>query len=108
LDQYQLRFVRFDNPTDSPVDHGYNRGYTSRMKTAISIPDPVFQAAEEAAGRLAMSRSELYTRAVEAYLAVHCPEQVTEKLDEVYAEEESGLEPAVAELQGRSLDEESW
>ena len=34
------------------------------MKTAISIPDALFQAAEDAAKRLAISRSELYVRAV--------------------------------------------
>ena len=78
------------------------------MKTAISIPDAVFQAADEAARRLAMSRSELYTKAVEDYLAIHCPGDVTEKLDEIYAEEPSGLDPAVAEMQRRSLDEASW
>ena len=78
------------------------------MKTAISIPDSIFQAADEAARRLAMSRSELYTKAVEDYLATHCPDNVMEKLDEVYAEVPSGLDPAVAEMQSRSLDEASW
>ncbi|EIJ36932.1 hypothetical protein Thini_4454 [Thiothrix nivea DSM 5205] len=37
------------------------------MKTAISIPDPVFQAAELFARHFGISRSELYTKAVEEY-----------------------------------------
>lgn len=38
------------------------------MKTAISIPDEVFAEAERVARRLGMSRSELFTKAVQAYL----------------------------------------
>ncbi|MEM6753148.1 MAG: ChpI protein, partial [Cyanobacteria bacterium P01_C01_bin.38] len=33
------------------------------MKTAISIPDPLFEAAEQFAKRLGLSRSELYAMA---------------------------------------------
>jgi metal-responsive CopG/Arc/MetJ family transcriptional regulator len=78
------------------------------MKTAISIPDPVFQAAEEAAKRLSMSRSELYSKAVEEYLATHCRDDVTAKLNEVYGEEASGLDPVMVEMQARSLGEGPW
>ena len=41
------------------------------MKTAISIPDETFEAAETLAGRLGLSRSELYATAVAEYLARH-------------------------------------
>lgn len=78
------------------------------MKTAISIPDRVFQAAEEAAERLSVSRSELYTRAVEAFLEAHPAVDVTARLDEVYADEPSGLDPAVAEMQRLSLPDDPW
>ena len=37
------------------------------MKTAVSIPDAVFDAAERLAERLGLSRSELYARAIDAY-----------------------------------------
>jgi metal-responsive CopG/Arc/MetJ family transcriptional regulator len=37
------------------------------MKTAISIPDDVFEQVEETAARLGMSRSELLTRAARAH-----------------------------------------
>jgi metal-responsive CopG/Arc/MetJ family transcriptional regulator len=39
------------------------------MKTAISIPDQVFKSAEVLASRLGISRSELYAKAIEAYVS---------------------------------------
>jgi metal-responsive CopG/Arc/MetJ family transcriptional regulator len=38
------------------------------MKTAISLPDLGFEEAELLAKQLGMSRSELYTKALKAYL----------------------------------------
>ena len=58
-------------------------GYTSGMKTAISIPDDVFAEAERLARRLKTSRSELYSRALREYVARHGSEQVTEALDKL-------------------------
>ena len=52
------------------------------MKTAISIPDAVFQQADRFAKRKAISRSELYTRAVRAYLERE--EHITEQVNAVY------------------------
>ena len=78
------------------------------MKTAISIPDPVFQRAEEFARCRKMSRSALFTAAVDEYLQHHREEDVTAKLNEVYAEEDSSLDPVIARLQSASLPEERW
>ena len=78
------------------------------MKTAISIPDAIFKAAEKLARRLGFSRSELYTKAVIEYLQKHRDEGVTRRLDEIYSKEPSGLDPIVQALQSVSLDEEDW
>ena len=78
------------------------------MKTAISIPDPIFEAAEQAAKRLSMTRSQLYTKAIQQFLEAHKDEKITEKLDEVYAEEDSSLDPVIEQLQSLSLPEERW
>lgn len=79
------------------------------MKTAISIPDPVFRAAEEAARRLSLSRSELYTTAVRQFLERHQSADVTERLERVYAENPSRVDPVVLEMQRLSLPEDdSW
>jgi metal-responsive CopG/Arc/MetJ family transcriptional regulator len=60
------------------------------MKTAISVPDQVFQEAERLAQRLDKSRSQLYTEALVEYLSRHDPDTVTERLNKVW---ESLAEP---------------
>lgn len=62
------------------------------MKTAISVPDDVFNRAEQLARRQGRSRSELYSAAVREYVARHAPDDVTEALDRVV--EDVGPEPA--------------
>ena len=80
------------------------------MKTAISIPDRVFQSAEKLAARLGVSRSELYAKALAALVEKHSEDVVTAQLNEVYASEgeQSSLAPDVARLQNRSLPREKW
>lgn len=53
------------------------------MKTAISLPDDVFLAAEQQAKRMRKSRSELYAEALTEYLARHAPDEVTEAMNQV-------------------------
>lgn len=55
------------------------------MKTAISLPDKLFQEADEFAERAGISRSELYATAVAEYLARRNESVVTARLDAVYA-----------------------
>ena len=62
------------------------------MKTAISLPEPIFRRAERAARRLKVSRSDLYRRALEAYLSSLDAKEVTASYDAAYAESESGAE----------------
>ena len=71
------------------------------MKTTISIPDKVFEAAERAAEKLGMSRSELYANAVREYLERHGRDDVTEKLNAVYDDPEGdyAVDPALARMQ---------
>ncbi|HXR25965.1 MAG TPA: hypothetical protein VN742_11430 [Candidatus Binataceae bacterium] len=71
------------------------------MKTVISIPDPLFRSAERLAKRLRISRSRLYAQAIERYVADSQENGVTARLNEVYAESSSGLDPALAALQTR-------
>jgi len=51
------------------------------MKTAVSIPDEVFEEAERLARRMKRSRSEVYSRALAEYVARHAPDRVTEAMD---------------------------
>jgi len=54
------------------------------MKTAISIPDEVFEQAEELARRTGKSRSEIYSRAVREYVARYSTDALTQALDDVW------------------------
>jgi metal-responsive CopG/Arc/MetJ family transcriptional regulator len=78
------------------------------VKTAISIPDELFEAADRLARRQGLSRSALYRRAVERYLAEHETAEVTARLDAVYEHEESGLESHLLALELASLPDEDW
>ncbi|NJM68764.1 MAG: ChpI protein [Scytonema sp. RU_4_4] len=78
------------------------------MKTAISIPTPLFEAAEQFAKRMGLSRSELYAVALQEYLHAHQSDQITEQLDAVYADEDSSLDPFFVQLQAHTLSKETW
>jgi hypothetical protein len=76
------------------------------MKTAISIPDDLFESAEALASRLGVSRSQLYATALARLVAEHERGQVTARLDAVYGGAEgapSRLEPEYAALQAQAL-----
>ena len=53
-------------------------GYTNGLKTAISIPDAVFEGAERLARRTRKSRCQLFSDALREYLARHAADEVTE------------------------------
>jgi len=79
------------------------------MKTAISIPDPVFKTAERLAKRLGLSRSELYVRAISNYVEAHKGQKITDLLNEIYGDrEDHGLEKGFRRAQIRSIDTEEW
>jgi len=94
----------------------YNQGITEKiklaakviMKTAISLPDSVFQEAEALAKQLGLSRSELYTKALKAYLKKYNRNQILHKLNQVYSQESSELDPVMAKMQFMSLPDEDW
>ena len=55
-----------------------------------------------------MTRSALFTVAVDEYIHHHREDDVTRKLDKVYASEESSVDPVFAKLQSLSLPNEEW
>ncbi len=78
------------------------------MKTAISLPDALFKSGDTLAKRLGVSRSELYARALADFVAKHKANQFTQRLNAVYADEESRLDPAAVSAQLRTLAPEPW
>lgn len=82
--------------------------YPGHMKTAVSMPDSIFKAAEELAKRLGMSRSALFTQAVSEFIKKHKNERITAALDEIYEGESSTLDHAFQEMQSASRTDEEW
>lgn len=89
------------------VKRGYP-GYTNGMKTAISLPDDVFEEAERLASRLKVSRSELYAKALQDFVRRHTPEVITEAYDEICAETEQEPDPFVRRAARKSLKRAEW
>ena len=89
---------------------GYNQRYTGLVKTAISIPDAIFEEAERLAKTRGWSRSELYANAVTAYVNSERFSGVREKLDAVYGQNanSSAVDPLLVKAQARSLPKEKW
>jgi len=78
------------------------------MKTAISIPDDIFQSAEQLARRLGMSRSELYVQALKLYLQDHHEDGVTDALNTIYGDVPVHLDSVLQSVQTRSLPQDAW
>ena len=95
-------------PRPAGLAFGYNCGYTATMKTAISIPDPLFKEAERLTKRLRIPRSRLYAKALEAYIQSQKSKGIKEALDEVYKTESSDLDPIMARLQSEAIGREDW
>ncbi len=88
--------------------HWYNDSYTGTMKTAISIPDELFESAEQFAQQHGVSRSQLYATALRQYLQEHRGEAITEQLNAIYDSEPVTLDSALAHVQTRSLPQDDW
>lgn len=78
------------------------------MKTAISIPNDVFRAADKFARHKKLSRSAVFTKAVTEYLCIHGREDITEQLNKVYCKHDSPVDPVMNELQLKSIPKEKW
>lgn len=84
------------------------RGYTNGMKTAISLPDEVFDAAERFARRVGKSRSQVYAEALAEYLARHGPDEVTAAMNTVVDEVGEGSDGFVGAAARRTLERVEW
>lgn len=76
------------------------------MKTAVSIPTPLYQKAERRRRKLGVSRSELYATALEQLLNEEPDDAVTRALDRVFATEGSIVDQRLAAAQRRATAEE--
>jgi metal-responsive CopG/Arc/MetJ family transcriptional regulator len=84
------------------------------MKTAVSIPNDLFDVAERLARRSRKSRSRLFSDALREYVARRSPDKITEAMDEALAEiqangnNEESNDPFVAAASRRRLEQSEW
>lgn len=78
------------------------------MKTAISLPDPLFSAAESLAQSRGWTRSHLYAAALSEYVEKHQQADITARLNAIYETEDSSLDPLVVAMQDASIPREDW
>ena len=83
-------------------------GYTFGMKTAVSIPDDVFEDAERLASRLRTSRSQLYARALAEFVARHDDDRVTSLMDQAVREAGGEADAFVRAAAQQSLQRVEW
>jgi antitoxin MazE6 len=78
------------------------------MKTAVSIPDPVFTSAERLAERMKKSRSQLYSEALAEYVDRHDPDTITDRINAVCDEVDTRPDPFSSEAARRILAATEW
>ena len=83
-------------------------GYTLGMKTAVSIPDEVFEKVERLAKRARRSRSEVYGAALREYVARHAPDEVTDALNRICADANDEPDAFVSAVSLRVLERTEW
>jgi len=83
-------------------------GHTWSMKTAVSIPDEVFEEAERLASELQTSRSQLYSRALQEFVARHAPDRLTEAMNRVVDEVGAEVDEFSRSAARRVLEKVEW
>lgn len=78
------------------------------MKTAVSIPDDVFEDAERLALRLQTSRSQLYARALAEFVARHDDDSVTALMDQAVREAGVGCDDFLRAAVRQAVQRTEW
>lgn len=78
------------------------------MKTAVSIPDSLFSAAERFAREQRISRSQLFREALEAYLKKHQADDITEQINRVCDTLDTKTPEPVKKAVYRKFAEAEW
>lgn len=78
------------------------------MKTAVSLPDDLFERADRFAKARRMSRSELVAKALAAYLTLREKGELTREMNDYAARVNTGLTPAEQKRRYRRLMEVEW
>lgn len=78
------------------------------MKTAVTIPDSIVKRADQLAKRRKISRSKLFSEALESYLDDYDEDEITKKLDEFYEKKPATIDPLLTKMAALSLPKNEW
>ncbi|QEN09154.1 ChpI protein [Oceanispirochaeta crateris] len=80
------------------------------MKTAISIPDQLFNEAEVTAKQLGLARSQLYVKAIKEFIEHHNKDRITEKLNDIYSvqNDDNDLSNIGVEQLRKATENDTW
>jgi metal-responsive CopG/Arc/MetJ family transcriptional regulator len=92
------------------VLHAVILSYTRAVKTAISVPEDVFDAVARQAQQLGVSRSEFFATAARRYLDELNSSSITAEIDHALTltPEDESVDVAVAAGRRRVADETGW
>jgi metal-responsive CopG/Arc/MetJ family transcriptional regulator len=78
------------------------------MKTAVTIPDNIIKRADKLAKRRKISRSKLFTEAIESYLDEYDEEEITRRINEVCDKVDTSVDPVLLRMAALSLPKDEW
>lgn len=78
------------------------------MKTAISVPNDVFELSEKLAKKLKVSRSQIFAMGVKKLGEEYDEEEITEKLNKFYENERAEIDPVIMKMAALSLPKDEW
>ena len=78
------------------------------MKTAISVPNEVFELSERLAKKLKVSRSQIFAMGVKKLGEEFDDEEITAKLNEFYSKEKAEIDPVLMKMAALSLPKDEW
>lgn len=78
------------------------------MKTAISLPDSVFEQADSLATRMHVSRSQLYVMALEKFIKEHQESDITEQLNAYIDAHGQPIDPVFLSASHRDMRQVEW
>lgn len=83
-------------------------GITKSMKVAVSIPDSVFAQGEALAKRMKLSRSKLYAKALDAFVADNSNDALTAQINAALDKIGHEPDPFVMEAARQTLKRVEW
>ena len=87
---FQHKNPLLDMVDDCIYTFGITKGITmTNIKTAVSIQEPVFEQAEKLARELNLSRSSLYTLALEAFIERYQNKRLLREINAAYETDDS-------------------